>query len=300
MSAPDASSAPSPQPPLATPVPWWTTPLSHASQSHFVAIDGTRIHYRAWMPQDTGRPLLLFAHGYRGHARWWDWVAPFFTDRFRVVALDFSGMGDSGWRLEYDPQSFARDLLGVIAHLGGPAATVVGHSFGGNVLLRACALEPDAIAHAVIMDSWIYFGDVDRPLEKEPGPIRAPRSYPDYASARARYRLIPHQSVAETALLEHLALHSLRESAGNWQWKFDPVLPAIMAPVDARVVLPSVRMPTDIVFGENSTVISAARAREAVQLLERGRGPVMIPQAHHHLMLDQPLATISALLALLA
>jgi len=52
--------------------------------------------------------------------------------------------------------------------------------------------------------------------------------------------------------------------------------------------------------GEASAVVSADRARRIVAAIAGARGPVTLPQAGHHLMLDQPLALIGALRALLA
>lgn len=103
---------------------------------------GTRLAYLAWNRHDVAKPALLLAHGYRGHGYWWSPVAPFLTDRFRVYALSFSGMGDSGWRAHYDYSVFAQDLLGVLDHAGAASAYLVGHSFGGSMVLRAAAAAP--------------------------------------------------------------------------------------------------------------------------------------------------------------
>jgi pimeloyl-ACP methyl ester carboxylesterase len=56
----------------------------------------------------------------------------------------------------------------------------------------------------------------------------------------------------------------------------------------------------DIVRGEHSVILGAERAARIAALLPNGRGPITMPEAHHHLMLDQPLALVSVLRALLA
>src|SRR5262249_44604651 len=155
------------------------------------------------------------------HSHWWDWIAPGFTDRYRVVAIDFSGMGDSDWRPDYSGDVFQRDLLGLIAHLGVRPVTVIGHSFGGTCLMRACASAPGVIDHGIVIDSYLRLPDDERIPE-----VKVGRStpFPDYAAARARYRLIPAQP-APAPLLEHIAYHSLREVSQGWRWKFDTKLP---------------------------------------------------------------------------
>ena len=260
-------------------------------------IDGVEVQYLAWNPLDTAKPGLLFAHGYRGHARWWSAIAPFFTDRFRVIAPNFSGMGDSGWREHYTHETFTRDLLEVMAHAGIPSARLVGHSVGGLIVLRAAAAAPERVLHAIAIDSWIRFPDTDR----EPEKARLGRGgpYADFATIRARYRLIPAQPVVHGELLDFVALHSIRRFEAGWNWKFDPKLPFAPGLTDSAL-LPAICVPTDYVYGELSAIVDAARARRITASLPRSRTPVAIPDAHHHVMLDQPLALISALHALLA
>src|SRR5476651_1388179 len=47
-------------------------------------------HYLEWGDASNARVLLLL-HGFRGHAHWWDFVAPWFAHEYRVIAIDFGG-----------------------------------------------------------------------------------------------------------------------------------------------------------------------------------------------------------------
>ena len=276
----------------------WSQASEHASASHFATLRGARIHYRRWAGR--GGPLLLFAHGFRGHTHWWDWIAPSFAEEHDVVALDFSGMGDSDWRAYYEDECFAMDLLGLLQHLDAPA-TVVGHSFGGTQLLRACAIDAASarpcIVHAVVVDSWVRV--LDEPPYTPSGRARDTGPYADFETAKSRFRLNPAQPVADQGMLEHIARHSVRTRDGLWQWKFDPDLHATFVE-DPRALLRRIEAPVDIVYGEASSVVTAERARACVDALPHGRGPVAIPGAGHHLMFDQPAALVAALRALLA
>src|SRR5262245_20418622 len=95
---------------------WFTRALAAPVESRYVEVDGAPIHYLSWNAKDAHKPGLLFAHGFRAHARWWSFIAPFFMSRFRVVSMDFAGMGDSGARAHYEPVLFSRDIVGVIEH----------------------------------------------------------------------------------------------------------------------------------------------------------------------------------------
>lgn len=263
-----------------------------------MTLRGARIHYRRWAGD--GGPLLVLAHGFRGHTHWWDWIAPAFAGEHDVVALDFSGMGDSDWRPAYEDACFATDLLELIQHLDAPA-TVIGHSFGGTQLLRACAIEGAStrprIRHAVVVDSWVRL--LDEPPYTPSGRARDIGPYPDFETARSRFRLNPVQPVADEGMLEHIARHSVRTRDGLWQWKFDPNLHSTFVH-DPLAMLRRIQVPVDIVYGESSSVVTPERARACVTALRYGRGPVAIPGAGHHMMFDQPTALVAALRALLA
>jgi pimeloyl-ACP methyl ester carboxylesterase len=113
-----------------------------------------------------------------------------------------------------------------------------------------------------------------------------------------RFRLLPQQDVPDFTF-EHVAHHSLKSVPERWTWKFDPELPNGVPDVDIGEILGQVGVPIDIVAGAASVILSVQRARRIVQQLRFGRGPFIVPEAGHHLMLDQPLATVAVLQALL-
>jgi pimeloyl-ACP methyl ester carboxylesterase len=276
--------------------PWFEWALQQPRQSHFAEADGTRVHYASWNAADAHKPGLLFAHGFLGHSHWWDFIAPFFTERFRVYALDFSGMGDSGHRPAYRREVFIDDLAAVIEHAGIAPATVVGHSFGGSLLLHACRHIPALIGHAIVLDSYVSLrGEPPPTTDRRP----APRPYADEATALSRFRLLPPQPCPPWAF-EHLARHSLRETADGWVWSFDPALRGLPPPVGDDDLLRRITVPVSYVHAELSAVVSAERARSIVAAIPNARGPVTMPQTHHHVMLDQPLMLVGMLRALLA
>lgn len=277
---------------------WFARAVSSPQQSHFVDSGGARIHYVSWNADDHGKPTLLLAHGMLGHTHWWDFTAPFFTDRFRVFALDLAGMGQSDHREAYDFAGFVGDYAAVLREIGGDPATVIGHSFGGSRLLDACLAFPELIGHAIVIDS--YYGDDESEMRERnvraPGP---PRMYASQAFALSRFRVIPEQ-YCEPYLKNYVGQRSLVHKDSGWMWRFDPKVAQMPRTVTSMKALASIQMPVDYVYGSNSTVASDAFAERLVQAMPRGRGPVRIPCAGHHIMLEQPLALVAALNALLA
>lgn len=285
--------------PFDTVVPaWFSAAIAHAGNSQFAEVDGVQVHYLCWGLEAVEKPALVFVHGYRAHARWWDFIAPFFAERYRIIALDLSGMGDSGHRDFYDGLTFANDIIGVIRHAGIGPATVIGHSLGGTRVLRACVEAPELMNHLIIIDSYIRFGDGAIPDVAAPRPTARP--YADKAQALRRFRLMPPQPVALTYAIDFIAHHSLRQIEGGWQWKFDRRLPTVVLEPGEHERFSRIDVPVDIVYGESSSVVDDAMMRQLLGLFRHGRGPVVIPEAYHHVMLSQPLALVSTLRALLA
>lgn len=271
---------------------------SDAGESLRFDARGASLHYRRW---SKGRgPLVVLVHGFRGHSHWWDWVAPALAEDFDIVALDLSGMGDSDRRARYTRKSFALDIIDLLDHLG-ETAVVIGHSFGGTSLLYASILDRvnnrrPMIERAIVIDSWVRF-----PVDPKyvPGQLGRGRTYETREAAKRRFRLVPEQPVMDPAMLEHMAEHSVRSDHDLWGWKFDPDIPEIAPLHDGRKILRRVFTPTVIVYGEASSTVTRERAERCVAELPNASGPIEIPQAHHHMMFDQPIALIALLRALL-
>jgi pimeloyl-ACP methyl ester carboxylesterase len=272
---------------------WFTRAIAAPAESRFTEVDGARIHYLIWNAADTHKPALLFAHGFRAHARWWSFIAPFFLSRFRVVSMDFAGMGDSGNRAEYTPISFAHDIVGVLDHAGFEQATLIGHSFGGGRVARASAEFPERVTRAIIIDSHMRLTDEKR--STRPFEIGPRRVYPTFEAARARFRLVPPENRAAPFILDYVARHSLKETAGGWTWKFDDRLIPKHDDAKASDILAKIAAPVTLIYGDASAIVSRKHAHEIVSHLRHGHGPIAIPESHHHVLLDQPLSLVSAL-----
>ena len=76
--------------------------------------------------------------------------------RYRVVALDFRGHGDSDFPEELEVGAFHRDLEALREQLPGREVALVGHSLGGHVALDHAARHSDvwAVVAIEISSRW--------------------------------------------------------------------------------------------------------------------------------------------------
>ena len=277
---------------------WFKQALDALYREATIDVDGAPIHYLDWGTQ--GLPGLVLVHGGAAHAHWWTFVAPFFTHRYHVVALDLSGHGDSGRRDRYSHSSWANEIMAVAEDAGFPGPpVVVGHSLGGLVTIQTAVDHGDRMACAVIVDSPVRRPDPESEEGARGAAFRSPGVYPTLDEAVQRFRLIPPQPCDNDFIVDHIARHSLHETADGWTWKFDPHLfTHTMVPLNEQLAAVDIRVA--LIRGHHSVVVPADTADYMYELMGRVAPVITIPESHHHLFLDQPLGFVSALRALLA
>ncbi|MEF2073055.1 alpha/beta fold hydrolase [Consotaella aegiceratis] len=86
-------------------------------------------------------PTIVFLHGLLGSSSSWIRQMEALSGRFRVVAWDAPGYGQSSL-VASDIIAYADALAALLRHLGGEDVTVVGHSMGGAVATAAAAVLP--------------------------------------------------------------------------------------------------------------------------------------------------------------
>jgi pimeloyl-ACP methyl ester carboxylesterase len=248
-----------------------------------------------------GNPGLLFLHGDGAHADWWSFIAPFFARDWRCAAISWSGMGRSGRRAEYSLEGYAEEALAAIEFVAlddapvGPI--VVAHSLGGYPALIAGA-SPGTFRAIVLVDSGIVTPpatlDLSRPPPR-PHPI-----FPTLEAALARFRFRPAHVVENDYITDYIARASLSPVPGGWTWCVDPELLSSFEIRDMHRLLLAARCPLAYICGEQSPLLDGDVIRTLTKLLPRNTPFVAVPEAGHHVMIDQPLAFVATLRALLA
>ena len=268
------------------------------ARSRVVDVNGLRLHFLESGP--AGAPPICFLHGGAAHAHWFDAVTPTFTDRFHVVSLDQRGHGESAWAEPpaYGTEDFTGDLVGLMNVLGWARMIVVGHSMGGHNAMTFAAWHPERVAALVIVDSRPVI-PAERLTVMHARGRRIPRVHPSEDAAVQSFRLLPRETVADRALLAHVARAGLMRRDGGWAWRFDPATHGARQPVDAWPLLPRITAPTLITRAALSPVLTQDMAERLRASVPRA-SLVTIPGAYHHLTLDRPAEFSAALSTFLA
>jgi pimeloyl-ACP methyl ester carboxylesterase len=120
------------------------------NHDQFISANGLTFHLIDWGGH--GEWLVLL-HGLASQAHIWDLAAPQLIDSFRVIALDQRGHGlsdkpDAG----YDFATVSSDLDAILKTLKIERATLIGHSWGGNVAVQYAVDHPLRVSGLVLVD----------------------------------------------------------------------------------------------------------------------------------------------------
>lgn len=116
-------------------------------------VDGVRLHY---LTAGDGPALVILLHGYAETSRMWRPIIPQLAERFRVIAPDLPGIGDSAIPAGgLDMKSAANSIHALARRLGVQKARVVGHDIGLMVAYAYAAQFPSETEKLVVMDAFL-------------------------------------------------------------------------------------------------------------------------------------------------
>jgi len=121
-----------------------------------VLVDGGTLH--VWVDGDG--PAVLLLHGGPGLSA--SYLAPVvdeLSSGYRVAIYQQRGLAPSTAHAPYDVPSQVTDMVAVLDALGWEQAVVVGHSWGGHLLLHVLAARTGRLSAAVVVDPLGGVGD---------------------------------------------------------------------------------------------------------------------------------------------
>jgi pimeloyl-ACP methyl ester carboxylesterase len=274
-------------------------------RDHSLTLRGLTHHVVEWEGPDF--PTVVMLHGYLDHAHIFDRLAAE-LDGIRLLALDFRGMGDTGWVGAggyYHFPDYVADTHAVITQLVKGPVVLLGHSMGGSVAIYLAGAFPELISHLCLIEG---IGPPSSRLEE--GPLRmrgfiedlaragqrTTKRFPSVEAAAARVRERNPRITPDDALA--FARHGTRADGDGLVWKFDPLhqtrAPMMFTEEAQLPFLQRVTAPTLIVEGSQGFLLEdETRARRLAAF--RRSEVLRIPGAGHHVQLDAPAEIAKAL-----
>jgi pimeloyl-ACP methyl ester carboxylesterase len=155
-----------------------------------------------------------------------------------------------------------------------------------------------------MVDPPIFAPQNQRP-PSPPRPTKSRRVQDSLEAIVARFRLAPPQACDNLYILDHIARRSARkivdsQGESGWALCFDPHFWERFQRIEPVPLVMAARCPLALIRGAKSQLFHAEDAAYLLSLIGPDAPYVEIPEAEHHVMIDQPLAFVAALRALLA
>lgn len=204
------------------------------------------------------------------------------TPQTTVYNLDMPGFGNSTEPPQtWGTYEYADFIEQFMAHKGIMQPVVIGHSFGGRV---AIVLASRGLASKLIL--------VDAAGIK---PRRSLVYYLKVYSFKTARKLAPFLMGRQRG---NAFIERMRRRAGSSDYaSSSPVMRRVMSRVvneDLRSVMPDIKVPTLLVWGDKDTATPIKDARLMARLIPDS-GLVSYPEAGHYSFLDRPAQTVAVI-----
>ncbi|MGA8207756.1 MAG: alpha/beta hydrolase [Candidatus Dormiibacterota bacterium] len=243
-------------------------------------------------------PALVVLHGGPGLSEYTESLLPELTDRYTVIRYQQRGLAPSTTEGPFDVETQVADTVSILDELGLDRAVIIGHSWGGHLLMHLMASHPDRVAAGLVIDPLGAIGDGG---EADLGRILGERTTPE-AAARAA-------ELDEKALRgEGTAADAIEGLALVWPGYFPdpssaPPMPAMEMSLAAYAetmascrehferqtlvsLLPKTHVPALFLLGEQSPIPPAHGVASAALMPDAK--VTVLPNCGHFVWLDQP------------
>ncbi|MFI6268422.1 alpha/beta fold hydrolase [Micromonospora zamorensis] len=233
----------------------------------FFTVEGRKLSYLDF--GGPGAPLLAL-HGHYNEASAFAPLAEALAPRWRVIALDQRGHGESDRAESYGRDDYVADVDAFHRHLGIGPAPVLGHSLGGMNAYQYAGRHPDRVTALVVEDIGAVVNC-------------------DWSFTTSLPRHAPSRDALASALgaaAPYLEC-SFRQSKDGWGFSFDTddtVASQKALNGDHWKDWVSVDCPTLLIHGTRSDELTAAHAREMITRRAGQARLAELPAGHvvHH------------------
>ncbi|MBC7969640.1 MAG: alpha/beta hydrolase [Verrucomicrobia bacterium] len=269
-------------------------------------------HYYEWLTESgnsepSGKPVLVFVHGWGGSARYWESTARELCDRFDCLLYDMRGFGrsrsndsetlslieppETAAELSYELESYADDLAGLLDALGLKRIYLNAHSMGASVATFFLNLYPDRVERAILTCSGIF--------EYDERAFNAFYKFGGYV-VKFRPRWLYGLPFVDRLFMQRFLHRSLPGAISRsflndfLMADYDAALGTIFTCVSKKAteVMPQefarLTVPTLLVAGERDIIIPAEMGRQAAALNDNIQYVLMPDTAHFPMLEDVP------------
>lgn len=263
--------------------------MTQPAERH-LAVNGLRIRFLEWGTPDA--PPLVMLHGIARVARCFAHLAPHFADRYRVIAIDMRGHGDSDWdpKGAYLVADYTADLVALAERLELRDIVLWGNSTGGRVAQVYAGTHSGRVSAVIVEDVG----------PERPAAIsnrRAKRMQEEESGWATRDELLAQleRDYPRTSkeLLENFIQHGTKaRDDGRIVWKRDPAILGGFVPTELWDAVKRIPAPIIYILGGASTIVPPETQARLKELLPQVR-IVSMPGLGHYPSDEAPEAFVA-------
>ncbi len=269
-----------------------------------IAVNGYS-HYYEWitasgLSEPSGKPVLVFIHGWGGSLRYWESTAIALSPQFDCLLYDMRGFGRSrqpaldpstqSMEAGYELETYAEDLAALLDALKLQRVYLNAHSTGSSIAVFFLNLYPERVERAILTCSGIF--------EYDKKAFEAFHKFGGYVvKFRPRWlyglpfmdklfmQRFLHRPIAREigqAFLEDFLMADQAAAIGTMMTAVSKKAAEVMPQEFSQLTVPTL-----LISGEHDVIIPAELGRRAAVLNEKVKHVVM-PDTAHFPMLEDP------------
>ena len=250
------------------------------------------VHYLDPNPNGSSPVLLLHGLGVTGES-WSLQVPKLIQSGYRVLVPDARGFGRSTYPGVCTVPLMAADMAALLTELGAYPVSVVGISMGGTIALQLTLDYPQFVTKLILVNTFAAL---------------RPEWISEWIYFLFRFMLVHTLGLPTQAHFVSQRLFPLQEQSVFREAMYEQIMQAnpdgyraamrALARFDVRDRLSSIQTPTLVITGDNDTTVNPKIQRRLVEGIPGAR-QVVIPEAGHGLIADQPDEFLAILLEFL-
>ncbi|WP_306351905.1 alpha/beta fold hydrolase [Flavobacterium sp. '19STA2R22 D10 B1'] len=212
---------------------------------------------------DSGKgTAIVLLHGFLENSSMWDFYIPALSSKFRVIAIDLLGHGDTECMgYIHSMEDMADAVQAVLSELRIRKSVFVGHSMGGYVALAFAELYPDNIKGLVLLNSTARADSDERKLNRDRAIKAVKQSHTNFISLAIGNLFNPEHRDAFQEEIENIKFQALKIPLQG----IVAALEGMKTRNDREVLLHFAPYPMMIILGKKDPVLNYNETVEQIE-----------------------------------